>query len=532
MNENASSDLFNREKKSTVILIGILIIVILILYLLFDLIAPHFTYFNPLASPMQGYEFWEKPTVFLPLTQAFTDWLGFALSLATLFGTLFHYRIKKDAFYPFLGMALFVVGVFNVFHFLAIEQLLFAYAPLSGVIAFSGFLLRLALPISVLIVIPFFWTNTHYKIHRCSGILSSCGVVFLLLIILGFSLALFNNPLLFAFSKELARYSVIYFLPLVLILFVAFPFFLFHYRQAPSYFSYSLLLSLIPLLSIELYSFLSPHTGLANSLTFVNSLEILAFILPVVGIFADNALFYHELNKSKEEALSATETKNQFISSFSYHLRQPLTSILGYGQCLLDGYDGALNEQQTKSVSQVLRGAKYLTSLLDEIIDISKIEEGKLLYSPSEVSINALFASCIEVYAPKAEQRGITLTYVPLEADENIFIDDTRVKEIVFHVLQNALQHTQQGGITLTLSREDRFVHITIQDTGEGMDPEQLSGLYEPKIYPATESRSKMVGLGLVISKKILDALEGSIEITSEKGKGTTVSLLIPMEKA
>ncbi|MDQ2885738.1 MAG: ATP-binding protein [Chloroflexota bacterium] len=247
------------------------------------------------------------------------------------------------------------------------------------------------------------------------------------------------------------------------------------------------------------------------------------------------------LNQALEEANRA---RSQFLSTMSHELRTPLTSVIGFSQMLLrTSPKSSLNERQRANVERILKNAEHLLTLINDVLDLAKIEAGRMDVNTSEVNLKQLLTTLIDETRSIALERKLNLS-VSVEDDlTSIETDPTKLRQIVLNLVSNALKFTEKGQVTVTATRrrpaqpyskgkgESEQVKIAVKDTGIGISPEQQERIFEA-FYQADNSNSRSyggTGLGLSIVRELTTLLGGKVEIASQPGVGTTFTVLLPI---
>jgi len=217
----------------------------------------------------------------------------------------------------------------------------------------------------------------------------------------------------------------------------------------------------------------------------------------------------------------------------SHELRTPLNSIIGFTGVLLQRLAGELNEEQERQLKIVQKSAKHLLELINDIIDISKIESGEIRLSLEDFDLTELVREVCESIRLEAEKKNLKMIE---NIQEGIIIksDKRRIKQILNNFVSNAVKFTDKGMVGISLSKEDDRVSISVSDTGPGLMKEDLEKLFEPfnKILIKSRPPKEGTGLGLYISKKIANILGGEISVESEFGKGSKFTLTLPLKGA
>ena len=230
-----------------------------------------------------------------------------------------------------------------------------------------------------------------------------------------------------------------------------------------------------------------------------------------------------ELESAKSVAEKANLAKSDFLSSMSHELRSPLNTILGFAQ-LMESDSPPPTPSQKASIEQILQGGWYLLELIDEILDLSAIESGRLSLSLEPVSLVEVMLECQAMIEPQAQKRGIQMTFPQFDISWFVNADRTRLKQVLINLLSNAIKYNREQGtvkVKCATSSPER-IRISVQDTGAGLPAEKLAQLFQPFNRLGQEgSAEEGTGIGLVVSKRLVELMEGVIGVESAVGVGS-----------
>jgi signal transduction histidine kinase len=239
-----------------------------------------------------------------------------------------------------------------------------------------------------------------------------------------------------------------------------------------------------------------------------------------------------ELEEAKDAAESADRLKSAFLATMSHELRTPLNSIIGFTGIVLQGLAGPLNNEQEKQLGMVQNSARHLLDLINDVLDISKIEAGQLEIRCAPFSLPEAIKKALSIVSPLAAKKGIALrTEISPEVD-HIVGDQRRTEQILLNLLGNAVKFTDQGEVTVQCVRDHDWLVTAIRDTGIGIDSQHQQAIFEPFRQADTGLARKRegTGLGLTICKRLLDRLGGFICVESALGQGSTFTVWLPRE--
>jgi PAS domain S-box-containing protein len=240
-----------------------------------------------------------------------------------------------------------------------------------------------------------------------------------------------------------------------------------------------------------------------------------------------------ELEKAKHQAESANRFKSEFLANMSHELRTPLNGIIGFSEFLVDEKPGKLNSKQKEYLGDVLNSARHLHQLINDVLDLAKVEAGRMELNPEIFQLAKAIEDVCAVAKPLAQKKNIKVfTRVSSELDV-VTLDQQKFKQVLFNLLSNALKFTDEGGQVEIKTEPNGAGHfrLLVKDTGIGIRPEDLQRLFREfeQIESGTSRRYEGTGLGLALSRKIVELQGGTIMVESEIGKGSAFSVTLPL---
>jgi len=238
-----------------------------------------------------------------------------------------------------------------------------------------------------------------------------------------------------------------------------------------------------------------------------------------------------ELVAAKEEAERANAAKSEFLSSMSHEFRTPLNAILGFSTMLKE--DSNLTVDQRGDILRIEQSGKHLLDMVNQLLDLSRIENGHLDLEISDINIPELLEECMEHIMPLANERGITIE-PKLNARCTAISDKVRTKQIILNLLSNAIKYNSENGkiIIMCIPSDEDHLKVTVTDSGDGISPDLISKIFRP--FERLQSSHNVIegaGVGLALVKKLVKELNGHIGVDSQPGKGSTFWFTLPMAK-
>ncbi|WP_299439421.1 PAS domain S-box protein [uncultured Rhodospira sp.] len=243
-----------------------------------------------------------------------------------------------------------------------------------------------------------------------------------------------------------------------------------------------------------------------------------------------------DLRDAREQAESANQAKSAFLARMSHELRTPLNAINGFSELMQQKILGPLgHERYEEYVRDIRASGEYLLSLIDDVLDMAKVESGRIVLRESRVTPHEAMSAILTMMRRRAEQRDLTLSVDIDEAAPDLWIDARAFKQMVSNLLSNAIKFTRAGGrVTVGLrQREDGAVALRVEDTGIGIPPEDVATIFEPfrQSRLTQDSPERGTGLGLALVKSLIDLHGGEVTLDSTVGEGTTVTLVFPAHR-
>lgn len=255
-------------------------------------------------------------------------------------------------------------------------------------------------------------------------------------------------------------------------------------------------------------------------------------LLAVTVNVTERVKMMQALEKAKTHAEEADHLKSAFLASMSHELRTPLNSIIGFTGILLQQLAGPLNDEQNKQLSMVQTSSRHLLALINDILDISKIEAGELEISCETFDMRKSIEKVTQIVEPLAIKQGLTLA-VEISPEVHLLnSDQKRVEQILINLLGNAIKFTDTGGVIINCMLENEILIIDVQDTGSGIKQKDMDKLFQTfkQINTGVSRIHEGTGLGLSISKKLVEKLGGAISVQSEWGVGSTFTFTLPCD--
>ena len=240
-----------------------------------------------------------------------------------------------------------------------------------------------------------------------------------------------------------------------------------------------------------------------------------------------------ERKRFEQTLQEASRLKSEFLANMSHELRTPLNAIIGFSEFLADEKPGSLNAKQKEYLADILNSGRHLLQLINDVLDLSKVEAGKMEFFPETFALPNAVEEVCSVISPLARQKNIALRRDIAPAVENVTLDPQKFKQVLYNLLSNAVKFAEEGGRVeiIATSCDGNQFRLQVRDTGIGIKPEDFNKLFVEfqQLDSSLVRRHQGTGLGLALTKKIVELQKGSISVESELGKGSTFTVLLPL---
>jgi signal transduction histidine kinase len=268
-----------------------------------------------------------------------------------------------------------------------------------------------------------------------------------------------------------------------------------------------------------------------------NTVELLTLFAQHAATAIQEAHLFHlateqtaRLTTLNAELQRANQHKSEFLANMSHELRTPLNSILGFSQLLLEGDGGVLTRDQRQDVDIIVQNGQHLLALINDLLDISKLEAGKAQLHRGEVDVEALVSECVENVSSLAKTKNLDLAFTVAENVGRVFADGAKLKQVLLNLLGNAIKFTESGNVRVSAERQGADLRIAVRDTGIGVPAEDSERIFESfqQGKSGISGKYQGTGLGLAICKRLVEMHGGKIWLKSTPGQGSTFTFTIP----
>ena len=260
--------------------------------------------------------------------------------------------------------------------------------------------------------------------------------------------------------------------------------------------------------------------------TLFSTIIFVFYVGILIVTFSSSWVFLKRIRSMKE----LDRLKSIFLASVSHELRTPLTSILGFTRMILKGQAGVINEEQRKALKIILNSANHLHELIDDAIDVNKIEADRLDIRKDRYNLVEEILNLNETFSIAVEEKGLEF-FIDTPEMLTVFNDKKRVNQILVNLIGNAIKFTEEGKISIIIKKSNGNVEISVKDTGPGIKKEDFEKLFKPFSRIIVPGKFKEgTGLGLYLSQKLANLLGGELFVESEFGKGSTFKLILKLK--
>ena len=265
-----------------------------------------------------------------------------------------------------------------------------------------------------------------------------------------------------------------------------------------------------------------------------DTVELLRTFASQSALAIANARLFRELETSRRELEEASRHKSEFLASMSHELRTPLNAVIGFSEVLLDRMFGPLNERQEEYLHDIASSGRHLLELLNEILDLSKVEAGQMVLQPSVFSVPTALEYALSMVRERAAAHGIGLELSVAPEVGFLEADELRFRQVLLNLLSNAVKFTPDGGsVSVSADVRDGELVVAVSDTGIGVAPEDRERIFESfQQGPRGAPKEEGTGLGLTLSRRIIELFSGRIWLESEPGVGSTFTFAVPLTTA
>ncbi len=248
-----------------------------------------------------------------------------------------------------------------------------------------------------------------------------------------------------------------------------------------------------------------------------------------------NARLFREIQDKSRELEIASQHKSQFLANMSHELRTPLNAIIGFSDVLLEKMFGDLNEKQEEYLTDILTSGQHLLALINDVLDLSKIEAGKFELEREPLDLPPLLEGSLVVVRERALAHGITISLDMSDDIQTINADERKVKQIIFNLLSNAIKFTPDNGkVGIRAKKLDGHIEVAVWDTGIGISEEDQKLIFEEfqQADQGLTDKTEGTGLGLALTRKLVELHGGRIWVESVPDSGSTFTFILPIENA
>ncbi len=485
-------------------------------------------------------------------THTLLEWSATASAVFLFALAMMQYRLTRESSLMIIGIALLCAGAMDAFHTLAADRLISAQADNKNLIPFTWAICRMFNAVIQLVGVSIVVVSFRRGGGRISagGIAAITGVfVLAAYLIIDYCANSTTLPQTMFPENTIKRPFDIYpIIPYLINAGIVFPMYLRLHRNV---FAYMLLIALIPDIATELYMAFGSVALHDSAFNVAHAMKAFSYIVPVIGLFIDYIQTYtrqaqlsderevliSHLENAVEEAERASRVKSDFLANMSHELRTPMNSIMGFTKRLIKKLPGIISEREMDALNTVDRNAEHLLVLINDILDLSKIEAGRVQIDYSEFDLSDVAVQAATELTPTAEAKGLQMEFDLSAAPElSIEADAIKCRQMINNLISNAIKYTDEGQIRVTVRRVldpelGDAAEIRIVDSGVGIREEDRDRLFLRFSQVDTDSTRRVggTGLGLVIVKHYAELHGGRLDFTSEWEVGSEFWITLPL---
>jgi len=260
-------------------------------------------------------------------------------------------------------------------------------------------------------------------------------------------------------------------------------------------------------------------------------IELVESFAAQAAIAIENARLFNEIQDKSRQLEVASRHKSEFLANMSHELRTPLNAIIGFSEVLLERMFGELNEKQAEYLNDVLSSGRHLLTLINDILDLSKIEAGRMELDRTTFSLRDALENGVTMVRERASRHEIAVALELSSGLDEVTGDERKVKQVIYNLLSNAVKFTPDGGrVNVSAARENGTATVTVRDTGIGIAPEDQERIFEEfsQVGRDPERSREGTGLGLTLSKRFVELHGGTLRVESTPGRGSAFTFTLP----